>query len=474
MTFEDFRDYLTYLEKNNDLQRVDGADWNLEMGAITEVMAERGGPALLFDSIKGYTKGFRVATNLCTTPTRTAAVLGIDTTIPKVEMVKQWRDKLKTRKLIPPVQVKKGPVKENILLGDEIDIWKFPSAFWHEQDGGRYFGTGCCVIMKDPETGWINVGTYRVQAFEKNLTGLYMSPGRHGRLIMQKYHSQGKSCPVAVSLGQDPRLIFWSGSAVPKPGESEYDLAGWLKGKPMEVLSGETTALPVPASAEIVIEGEVPPDQRHAEGPFGEWTGYYASGVQDELVIQVSSILHRDDPIIWGAPPMKTVGIFSHAINAGGGIWDVVERAGFDGVRGIWLPTGNNGVVVVSVKTRYPSHARQIGSCIASTMYLGRIVIVVDDDIDITNNEDVLWAVGTRCDPATTIEVMRGMRGSPLDPRLSPEKRKKGDWTLSMAVVDATRPFYWSKDFPPVNHVGSEYREKVLQKWKNLFEPTRQ
>lgn len=470
VVYKDLRDYLRVVEERGDLERVNGADPNVELGTIAELMAERDGPALLFDEIQGYRRGYRVAVNVTVPPRRTALMLGIDPDQPPLAMVCEWRSRLKSFNPVPPVEIKQGPVQENVLLHERVDLTPFPAPVWRDKDGGPYIGTGCCVITRDPESGWCNLGSYRVQLHEPRLVGCYMSPGRHGLLIMEKYWKRREWAPVAVSLGHDPSLLFWAGSHIPHVGESEYAAAGWLKGKPVSVVSGPVTGIPIPADAELAIEGEVPPpwEESREEGTYGEWTGYYGHPRAPEPVIHVRSVLFRDDPINYGALPPYSLS--KPSITGSAETWDAIERAGFPDIRGVWIPTHSKGIVVVAITQRYPSHARQVGFFVASTIYMGRFVIVVDDDVDITNLEEVMWAVGTRCDPATSIALMDGMRSSALDPRLSPEKREKRDFTNSIAVIDACLPFTWRNQFPRVNKVSQEIRSAVEQKWVRLFE----
>lgn len=467
--YGDLRDYLRIIEERSDLQRVNGADPNVELGTIAELMAERSGPALLFDEIKGYQRGYRVAVNVTTPPRRTAVMLGLDPDQPLLSLVSGWRSRLKTFSPIAPVEVKQGPILANVMLREKVDLSRFPAPVWRDKDGGPYIGTGCCVITRDPESGWCNLGSYRIQLHEPNLLGCYMSPGRHGLLLMEKYWSKGENAPVAVSLGHDPSLLFWAGSHVPHFGESEYAAAGWMKGGPVSVLPGPVTGIPIPAEAELVIEGEVPPPSKmmRDEGTYGEWTGYYGHPRGPEPVIYVKSVLFRDDPINYGAlPPYSTS---KPSITGSAELWDALERAGFPDIRGAWIPTHGKGLVIIALKQRYGSHARQVGAFVASTIYMGRFVVVVDDDIDITNLDEVFWAVGSRCDPATDIVLIDGMRSSALDPRLSPEKRQKRDFTNSIAVIDACRPFTWRDSFPAVNKVRQDIREAVEKKWADLF-----
>jgi len=470
VVYGDLRDYLRIVEERGDLRRIEGADPKIELGTIAELMAERGGPALLFEKIQGYQPGYRVAVNVTVPPRRTALMLGINSEQPLMGMVSEWRLRLKTFSPVPPVAVKRGAVQQNVMLKEKVDLTQFPAPVWRDKDGGQYLGTGCCVITRDPDSGWCNVGSYRVQLHEPKLVGCYMSPGRHGLMIMEKYWKKGENAPVAVSLGHDPSLLFWAGSSMPRFGESEYAAAGWLKGVPVSVVPGPVTGIPIPADGELAIEGEVPPPWKESreEGTYGEWTGYYGHPRAPEPVIHVKSVLFRDDPINYGALPPYSLS--KPSITSSAETWDAIEQAGFPDIRGVWIPTHSKGIVIVAVAQRYPSHARQVGNFVASTIYMGRFVIVVDEDVDVTNLDEVMWAVGTRCDPVTGITMMDGMRSSALDPRLSPEKRETRDFTNSIAVIDACRPYTWRESFPVVNRVEQDIREAVEKKWGELFE----
>ncbi|MDO8637328.1 MAG: UbiD family decarboxylase, partial [Dehalococcoidia bacterium] len=295
----DLRNFISDLEKVNEIKKIDKADWNLEIGVLTELGDERNLPALLFDNIQGYPAGYRVVTNLVATPKRLAMAFGLPAGISNVEMVRQLKEKFKSLKSIPPVIVKSGPLLENIQRDDEVNLLKFPVPFYHENDGGRYMGTADMVIMRDPAGNWVNMGTYRIQLHDKNTLGLYISPGHHGRLIRENYWAQGKACPVAVVFGAHP--LVWVPSTLAMPwGVEEMGLVGGLLGKPLEVITGEYTGLPIPSYGEIAIEGECPPPsvESRKEGPFGEWPGYYGSGARTEPVIRVKKVMYRNNPIL--------------------------------------------------------------------------------------------------------------------------------------------------------------------------------
>jgi len=259
----DLREFIQKVDAAQELKRISGAHWDLEIGAITEVSASfSDSKALLFDEIKEYPKGFRVITNAVGSQTRSALALGLDPSLTGVRLVGAIRKKLEDLECLPPQTVNQGPVLENVDSGQAVDVLKFPAPRWHREDGGRYIGTMDAIIIKDPETGWVNIGTYRTQVHDERTLGVYMSPGKHGKLILEKYWAQGKKAPIAIACGIDPVLFAVASTASLAPwGVSEYGVAGGLAGTPVQVLNNELTVLPIPASAEIVFVGEAPSPQ---------------------------------------------------------------------------------------------------------------------------------------------------------------------------------------------------------------------
>jgi 4-hydroxy-3-polyprenylbenzoate decarboxylase len=471
------REFLQRIEKLGELKTVRNADWNLELGAITEISAaDPNAPALLFDEIKGYPKGFRLLANMFHTQSRTAVALGMKPELRGVELVRAVKELLNTSKPVPPVAVGDGPLLENVFTGADAGLLRFPAPKLHKEDGGRYLGTADAVITRDPDDHWVNLGTARVQILDDKKVCLYVSPGKQTRLIAQKYWEKGKSCPVAVVCGIDPVLFAVAGLGLPW-GFSEYDFAGHIQGSPVEVVKGKITGLPLPAAAEIVFEGEIPPPEVESEmeGPFGEWTGYYASGTRPSPIIRVQATYHRNDPILTVLPDFKTYPLSSYLflIFCAAGLWNEIEQAGVTDVRGVWQAEwGARFFTVISLKQRYGGHARQAAHIALGAReggYLGRFVVLVDDDIDPSNMQDVLWAVSTRCDPQTSIEIASGCWSSPIDPRIPPEKRAAGDFTNSRAILDACRPFAWRDKFPKVHSIDSVYQDEIKRKWKEIF-----
>jgi UbiD family decarboxylase len=469
----DLREWIERVDGIGELMRVSGVDWNLEMGAVAEMIYQanpENPPAILFENIPGYSAEFRVLSGMTNSPKRLALTLGFPTPKHPLDVVRAYRDRMKNYQLINNVFVNDGPILENIDRDDAVDLLKFPVPLLHELDGGRYIGTGDLVIMRDPDTDWVNVGTYRAMVHDRNTVGLWMSPGKHGRQIREKYFRDGKPCPVLICCGQDPLLFLSSGNEVGH-GISEFAHAGGHRGVPFDTLRSELHGLPMPARAEIVLEGEILPDELRPEGPFGEWTGYYASSVREDPVVRIRRVYHRTSPIYTMARPGRAPSDYSlsKCVMKAAMIWDQVEKAGLSGVQGVWCHEAGGGRLfnIISIKQAYAGHAKQAGLLAAGAHagnYIGRFVVVVDEDIDPTNNMDILWAMSTRCDPSEDIDIIRRAWSGPLDPR-----KRKGELHNSRAIVDACKPFEWIKDFPPVVGSSPALKAKTHAKWGHLL-----
>lgn len=480
MLFNDLREFISEAERLGECRVIKGADWDLEIGAITELEASTpDSPLLLFDEIKGYKAGYRVVSNLATTPRRTALALGLPVAARGIELVTAFRDRERGGvKLIPPVEVNQAPVKENIHVGEEVDLFEFPAPQWHELDGGRYIGTGAMTILRDPDEGWVNLAAQRVQIHDKSTATIFMAVGRHPIMIRKKYWDRGLSCPAAVACGQEPLLWTVSYRRVPW-GMPEYDFAGGLRGKPVEVTRGVTTDLPIPATAELVLEGDiVPPEiETRQEGPFGEWLGYYAGGRTPQAAFRVKSILHRNAPIIQGNPPSVLPPIWQIGwhIQKAAILWDELDRQ-IAGVKGVWMidDAACQSIPVISIKQEYEGHPRQAAMVAAGCSEVGayaacKYIIVVDDDIDPTNVSEVLWALATRTDPEKSIDIVRGFRSTMTDPILSPEKKRRGELSHSKAIICACKPYHWIKEFPQSCRASPELLKKTKGKWGKLL-----
>ncbi len=469
---EDLREFIKRAEDAGELVRIKGADWNLEMGTLAEIInhARPEPPAILFEDVPGYPKGMRLISGATNSSKRLAITMGLPVPDGPLDVVRAYRDRMQSHAPLPPKTVHTGPVFENVDRDDQVDLLKFPVPFLHEKDGGRFIGTDDLVIMRDPEQNWINCATYRTQVQDKDHVTIWISPGKHGRQIREKYFRKGQACPMLISCGHDP-LLFLAGGNELKFGLSEFDYAGGHRGMPYEVVPSEIYGLPMPAHAEIVLEGEMVEGVTAREGPFGEFTGYYASSPAEVPIMHVRRVYWRNDPIISIASPMQPPSDFSFSkcVMKAGMIWDEVERAGLAGVAGVWVHEfgGARMFNVIAIKQAYPGHARQAGFLAASCQsgsYLGRFVVVVDEDVDPSNLFDVMWAICTRCDPAQDIETFRRAWSGPLDPILD-----KASSTNSRAVIDACRPFERLKDFPMVAKASPELRRQVAEKFADVL-----
>jgi len=481
MLWNDLRDYLDRLDKLGMLRTVYDADWNLEIGIITELMVERGGPALLFDRIKGYPEGGRVASNVCPTPERMALALGLDNTRPLKQIAEEWERVMRAYEPVEPKEVSWGPVFENVALVEDVDLFRFPTPLWHDKDVDRYIGTGVCVIQRDPDTGFLNSGSYRVAIHDKKTCCVFMEADRHGDLIRRKHWGRGEKCPVIVSVGQEPILTLLSGTTYKCPdGVSEFSVAGYVHKDPYPIVKGQVTGLPIPATAEIAIEGFIPaPNERlEPEGPFGEWTGYYGHGRRAETVVEVAAIYYRNDPIIFGSPPTRHVRAYKEM-----GAVDLrtklrLERAGIKGIEGVFSVV-SPGFRAVAVKQMYEGHVDDLIRALepGGQQYSGNhIWVLVDEDIDIAKTAEVLWAVASRCIPEHGVKVIPGTAVWQLDPRIppgqasDPSREGRRPYSAHNLVINACRPFRWKDQFPEVNMNSRELREQVEQKWAALFE----
>ena len=476
MAGTDLRSWLADVEKIEPVKEINGAHWDLEIGVITKFVQikarqefPRSFPALMFDEIPDYPKGFRVLVDPLDSIKRLAFSLNLPLDLTPLEFVRAWREKFKNVPRTPVKQVKTGSLMENVCSGNEVDLLKFPTPKWHEQDGGRYIGTGCVFITQDPDEGWTNLGTYRAVIHDANRLGIWIAPGQHARIHMEKCFSRNQPCKMAISVGHHPLLTLAGCMSLPW-GFSEYELVGGLLGQPLPVITGPYTGLPLPADAELVIEGECLPGDIEVEGPFGEYTGYYGRPANPQPVLRVKNIMYRNDPIMLGVPPAKGGRIFMYFMDPAG-IWEELEKAGVPDVKGVWCPTavGTNLIIVVAIKQRYPGHARQaalLASSCQSGARVGRFVIVVDDDIDPSNTSDVLWALATRSDPERSIEIIRRCWNSPIDPVLPPNAFPYN----SRALIDACRPYEWKDEFPKVVEVSTDLRHSVWNKWGKELE----
>ncbi len=473
--YKDLREFIDLVGKLGALRRIDGADPRFEIGGITEVAAGSSDcPALLFDDIKGHRSGFRIFTNATTNVQRAALALGLAPTLRPLDALKAWMDKRTALRPLAPSSVSDAAFLENTLVGSAADITQFPAPVWHRHDGGPFIGSGSIVVMRDPDTGWINASIYRVQVHGPNkVTVQFDHAGRHGAIIAKKYWDRGQSCPVAIVHGEDPALFIAGFEYLPS-GMAEYDFAGAIKGAPIEVCAGPQTGLPIPIFSEIVFEGRLLPTSEATlpEGPFGEFTGYYAAAARPGPVMEVTAIHHRDDPILLGSPPMKPPRFHFGLPFRAATIWSDLEASGVTDVAGVWQHVSQL-MTVVALRQRYDGHAKRAALVAAAHSYMARLVVVVDEDIDPSHLADVMWAVTTRCEPCENIDILRNAWSSALDPRIAPEDKERGVTAHSKAIIEACRPFGWIDKFPRASALSAQEARQIEEKWGSFLRAPR-
>ena len=478
IAYDDLREWLAYAERLGEVRKVHRASWQEDIGLAAEaILRAENGPCVVFDRIPGCPQGFRLLLNVFAGKRRNMT-LGFPDHLTKWELSDAYRQAyLEKPRLVPHEIVETGPVFENIMTGDAIDVTKFPAPIWHEKDGGRYIGTGTYSITRDPDENWLNAGAYRAQLHDKNSVGVLIASGHHGDLHRAKYFARGEPMPLVMVLGGDPLAFFYGGVEAPY-GVFELDIVGGMRGRPVKMVRGKVTGLPFPANAEIVLEGYVTPDRRQMEGPFGEWTGHYAGGASMTTVLDIKAIYHRNDPILLGVPPMgggPDEMARYRAVLRSAMIKQNMTNAGVPEVKQVWCHEVGGARLLhgVAIKQRYPGHATQAGHIAAqcgASAYASKYVIVVDDDIDATDLDQLLWAMLTRTDPKESIQFITGAWDSPADPRLPPEKRTVRDMTHSVAVIDACRPFHWRDKFPPANTPSPEVMRKARERFGWLLD----
>lgn len=478
MAFYDLRGWIDKLEQERELARIKAeVDWELEIGGIARENMDLNGPALLFENIKGHqgTLCKKVFTCSLSTFSRIAMMLGLPKGVPYRDLIQIWRERIK--KPIDPVVVDHGPCKENMIRGDDVDLYQFPTPRWQKLDGGRYIGTFHGVVTKDPETDWTNVGMYRMMIHDKNTTSMSVAQGQHIWFHWRKYRPKGQNLPLAVTIGWDQLLPAVAASPVPT-GVNEYSVVGGIKGEPVELVKCETVDLYVPASSEIVLEGEVITDRSQfiTCGPFGEFTGHYGPASL-RPPFKVNCITFRNDPILQGT--MEGVPINEDhrlcSVSHSALIWDLLDER-MIGVTGVNNdPSTGYANLIVQIDNSYYGQVHQVANNVWSSHLSNMMcknIIVCDTDVDIYDLNKVFWALGYRVDPKRDIHSFPGWI-SALDPVVHPQDRiGPGGSKGTRLLIDATKPIdkprsdeYWGERFAVVAYPDDETMKKVRNRW---------
>ena len=452
-----------------------------EMSAISYLVAKQNpSPAILFESAHGYKNnpvGARLLWNILGPSLRRIALtLEEAPDTPTVELIRRVKDKLKQR--IPPREVvrSQAPIYENSVKGSAIALDQLPIPKHWPLDGGRYAGTADCVITRDPDSGYLNLGTYRMMLQGRNQVGLYLSPGKDARLHITRAWQKGEPIQVAAAWGIDP-LFMLVGSQTFAKNVSEYEYAGGIKGQPIPVVRGTTTDLLLPANAELVIEGIIRPNSVKREGPFGEFPGYYGRPEAGCPLVKVTALHYRSKPIITNAlmadyPSNEQSGFFSIIRSAR--IWDDFDKLGIPGIQGVYChpaAAGGFGMTVISLEQRYAGHAAQalaLAAQVPGGAYYTKWIIAVDEDVDPTDMNQVIWAMSSRCNPIEDIDLLRNTWSTWLDPTQNPpEERPYG----SKALINACKEHRYLPVFSKRTALRKEVYDQVAARWRKLGLP---
>ena len=433
MKYDDLRDFIAQLEKQGELKRIKAeVSTHLEMTEICDRVLRAEGPALLFENVKGH--NMPVLANLFGTPKRVAMGMGADSIdalreigkllsyLKEPEPPKGLRDAwdkwpvLKQVLNMSPKEVRSGPCQEIVWEGSQVDLAKIPIQHCWPGDIAPLITWGL-VVTRGPHKTRQNLGIYRQQVLGPNKVIMRWLAHRGGALDFREHCQQnpGQPFPVAVVLGCDPATIL--GAVTPVPDSlSEYQFAGLLRGAKTELVKCIGSDLQVPASAEIVLEGVIHPNETALEGPYGDHTGYYNE--QDHFpVFTIERITMRKNPIYHstytGKPPDEPA-ILGVALNE---VFVPILQKQFPEITDFYLPPEGCSyrLAVVSIKKQYPGHAKRvmfgIWSFLRQFMYT-KFIVVVDDDVNIRDWKEVIWAITTRMDPARDTTLVEN---TPID-----------------------------------------------------------
>jgi len=425
VTFDSLGEFLSALESRGDLVRVKRpVSRDLEITELTQRVLRADGPALLFENVPGAS--MPVVTNLLGSPRRIAAGLGSDSVEAVAERVERLvhlrppagilgavRDlsgtieTLSTLRSLAPQRVRSAPCQE--VEEPKVDLDRLPILRCWPKDGGRTV-TFPVVITKDPESGELHTGIYRLQQYGPDTLGMHFQVHRVGANNYRKWAARGEKMPLVAAIGADPATVF-SGLAPVPEGVSNFVFAGFLRGKPVDLVPARSVDLEVPANAEVVLEGFVDPTERAVEGPFGDHTGYY-SAPEPFPVFHVTRITHRSRPIylttVTGKPPTEDA-VLGKAVER---IFRPVVRLVLPEIVDMNLPMEGLfiNVGIVSIRKAYPDHARKVMHALwgLGQMMFVRYLIVVDDDVDVHDLSEVLYRVGLQADPERDLELSHG------------------------------------------------------------------
>ncbi len=410
-----------------------------EKGIIQRKLAQEGRfPILYCPEIEG--SKLPLVSNVLGSYEAFGLAMGLDPKVAtKAEIIREFTNREGQSRPVTTVPAAEAPVKDIILRGEDVDLGLLPLIQHNEGDSGKYIGIGN-MICRNPDTGILNVGVYRHELKGKDQLGAYLIPGHHSQHIRRRHAELGKPMEVAIFIGHHPAVALASLFAG-ELGVNELEIAGGILGESVEVTAAETVDLPVPAYAEIVIEGVIDPEQMVSDGPLAEWEGYYGGQQPNCNLIQVTCITMRKDAIYHDLAVAQREHNLPTALGRTSAIYQAVKSV-VPSVKEVFLPFSGESAMIayVSIAQRIPGEARRAGLAAANAAPATRIVVVVDDDVDVFDEQEVLWAVCTRATPDLDITVLPRILGDPLSPVSYDETRTKRGPLNSKLIIDATKP----------------------------------
>ena len=477
---KDLREYLEILNGLGELQNIDvEVDWDLEIGAIIRRACDLHAPAPLFNKIKDIQNGFRVlggSAGLSAQPglkyARIATSLGYEPDSDINDIIRAVTDAIE-KDGVPPKVVESGVCQENEMIGDDVDLFRLPVPHIHDGDGGRYINTWGTVIVQSPDKSWTNWSINRIMLLDKNrMTGL-VPPQQHLGIIHQKWADQGEDTPFALALGAPPAVPFFSGMPL-RENVSEQEVYGALYGEGIPVVQCKTVDLQVPANAEIIIEGTISAEHREPEGPMGEFAGYMGSGPRPQPVYNVTAITYRNNPILpvvfAGVPVEDTQTCCGTMYSAA--IMHELRANDFPVTSCFLVFESAAHLLVVTVPRPCNSmeDTHDLTHRAKNIIFRSKPgvdipkVLLVDDDIDPTNPDQVMWAMATRVHPQKDAHYYYHQKTLPLLHYLNAAEKK--DMSSTKLILNGLIPGFDRCEISGFDYnVPKELREKVISNW---------
>lgn len=478
MSYSDLREFIGALEKAGELKRIPfEVDPHLEITEFADRAVKQGGPALLFEKPKG--SSVPVLINAFASMRRMELALEVGSVSEHAARISEMLEMRMPQgligklKMLPkladmanffPKTVSSGPCQE-VVKKSGFSLFEFPILHCWPQDGGRFI-TLPMVFTRNPDTGKRNCGMYRMQVYDERTTGMHWQTHKQGAEHYRRMQREGRTprMDVAVAIGADPATMYSAILPLP-PDLDEMMIAGFLRNKPVEMVKCQTVDLEVPANAEIVLEGYVTPGETRTEGPFGDHTGFYS--LEDEYpVFHIECITHRRNPIyattIVGPPPMEDY-FMGKAIER---IFLPLMRLQLPEVRDMCMPAEGvfHNLMLVSIRKSYPGHARKVMHAIwgLGQAMFSKVIVVVDEDVDVQNLSEVAWKALNNIDPQRDIEFVMGPVDS-LD-----HASRLADYGSKMGI-DATRKWPqegFARRWPDVIAMSPDVKARVDELWR--------